>query len=197
MENENSTVMPQGPVGKPGRKMGVARLVGTVCAVLLVVCLFLPLFTGTEWYLDYLDGYPDDYVDESLGLKVHETASVSPVDYGRIYGRIFDGVDGAIYIGVTAFLAGAALLTLLFAALNKPIGALLFDILAFAAFRLMVYDLDERGVVPSRNWDWGVDYYLLHIVTAAIAVAAVWMLVVKIKAKRAAKAARIDPQQTA
>ncbi len=162
----------------------LSRLVGVICAVVTVACLFLPLFVGTEDYLDYLDYYPEDYVDERTGINVHETASVSPVDYGRLYGRIFDGAEAAVYIGLTAFLAGAAVLTLLFAALNKPVAMMIFDILTFTAMRIMVYDLDGRGVCPGAHWQWGISFYLLHIFTVLALAAAIWMLVTKIRSKR-------------
>lgn len=171
---------------KPGRKKtrNLSRLFGTICALLLVVCLFLPLFVVTDEYADYLDSYPADYVDETVGLNIHELASVSAVDYGRIYGRIFDGVEGTLYIVITAVLAAAALLTLLFAALNKPVGAIIFDAISYAVFRLMVYDLTDRGVLPGSRWEWSIGYYLLNVVPALMLVIAVWMLVVKLRRKK-------------
>ena len=130
------------------------------------------------------DGYPADYVDESIGLNIHELASVSAVDYGRIYGRIFAGVEGALYIALTVTLAVAALLTLLFAALNKPIGAIVFDVISFAVYHVMVYDLIDRGVLPDSRWKWSISYYLLNIVPVMMLAIAIWMLAVKRRRKK-------------
>ena len=171
---------------RPGGKKTaeLPRLFGTICALFLVVCLFLPLFVVTEEYAEYLDSYPADYVDESIGLNIHELASVSAVDYGRIYGRIFAGVEGTLYIALTVTLAVAALLTLLFAALNKPIGAIVFDVISFAVYHVMVYDLIDRGVLPDSRWKWSVSYYLLNIVPVMMLAIAIWMLAVKRRRKK-------------
>ncbi len=171
---------------KPGRHKSVnlSRLLGTICALLLAACLLLPLFVVKDDYADYLDSYPAGYVDETTGLNIHELASVSAVDYGRIYGRIFDGVEGTVYIVISAALAAAALLTLLFAALNMPIGVILFDGISFAIFRLMVYDLIDRGVLPDSRWEWSIGYYLLNVVPIIILAVAVWMFAVKRRQKK-------------
>ena len=53
---------------------------------------------------------------------------------------------------------------------------------------LINWDFEDRGVVPSSLYDWGVAKWV-YIAAAAIAIAgAVWLLVVKVKEKRALKA---------
>ena len=60
-----------------------------------------------------------------------------------------------------------------------------FDALVFGIFSLQNADYASRGVVPSTNYDWGIAYYLVFVVLAVAALAAVWLIVEKRRAKKA------------
>ena len=63
-------------------------------------------------------------------------------------------------------------------------------VLALAASRLLVWDFTDRGVLPSSTHDWGVAPTIYVAAALLLVVAAIWLFMVKRKAK-AANAAQV------
>lgn len=77
-----------------------------------------------------------------------------------------------------------SLITLLFVVLKKPIGIIIFNIFIFIAFYMMVWDLNDHGVLKRSLNHWSISYYLYFIAIIVVLAGAIWMLVSKIKMKK-------------
>ena len=120
MENEtNQTPSPSPSQTFPGEiKQRAAaipkfpRLAGVLCAVLMVLGLFLPLFSASEDLAEYFHALSEDYVEETLGLSADQLEENSPLEYGKLYSTFYedeyDGAASALYIGLTAVLAAVS-----------------------------------------------------------------------------------------
>jgi len=71
---------------------------------------------------------------------------------------------------------------------KKPIGIIIFDLLALGAFKITCFDFEDRGVVPSNSYDWGIVSWLAYVIGVVIFAGAVWLFIEKRKAKKLAKA---------
>ena len=124
---------------------------------------------------------------QGFDLTADQMTNMSLVDFARAYLALaehsYQQLSG-IYMGLVVAMAAAALLMALCFAKKRPIGALVFDALAFGIFGLQNADYASRGVVPSANYDWGIAYYLVFAVLAVAALAAIWLFVEKRRAKK-------------
>lgn len=71
--------------------------------------------------------------------------------------------EAVICITLMAAIAVASLLVLLFGLLKKPIAAIVFSVLATVAFYALRWDFDDRGVLPSSQYRYGIAEYLYPI----------------------------------
>ena len=169
------------------RKRSIPAIVGIVCAALMVAALFLPYATATSDGAAYLRNHSSQSVMQGFDLTADQMTNMSLVDFARAYLALaehgYQQLSG-IYMGLVVAMAAAALLMALCFAKRRPIGVLVFDVLVFGVFSLQNADYASRGVVPSANYDWGVAYYLVFVVLAVAALAAVWLLVEKKRAKK-------------
>lgn len=62
-----------------------------------------------------------------------------------------------------SFFAVLSILTLLFAMWHKPLCTGLFSVLSFALFRVMQWDLHDRGIIPNDLYSWGMAQYFCYI----------------------------------
>lgn len=166
----------------------IPAIVGIVCAVMVVVALFLPYATATSDGAAYLRNHSGQSVMQGFDLTADQMTNMSLVDFARAYLALaehsYQQLSG-IYMGLVVAMAAAALLMALCFAKKRPIGALAFDALAFGFFGLQNSDYASRGVVPSANYDWGIAYYVLFAVLAVAALAAIWLFVEKKRVKKA------------
>ena len=166
-------------------------IVSALGAFLLVVAFFLPYATGTDEYKERIAANIDGVSIESIGMTNADAADASMMEYTRVY--MSAEMLGAsefylIYVPLMAGLFVCALLALLFSVLRKPIPVMVFSVFTLGLSLLINWDFEDRGVVPSSLYDWGVAKWV-YIAAAAIAIAgAVWLFVVKVKEKRALKA---------
>lgn len=169
-------------------KKSIPVIVGIVCSVLIVVALFLPYATATPDGAAYLENHSGQSVMQGFDLTADQMTNMSLVDFARAYSALaehsYQQLSG-IYMGLVVAMAAAALLMALCFAKRRPIGALVFDVLAFGIFSLQNADYASRGVVPSANYDWGIAYYLVFAALAVAALAAIWLFVEKRRAKKA------------
>ena len=169
-------------------KKSIPVIVGIVCAALMVAALFLPYATATSDGAAYLENHSSQSVMQGFDLTTDQMKNMSLVDFARAYLALaehsYQQLSG-IYMGLVVAMGAAALLMALCFAKRRPIGALVSDVLAFGIFSLQNADYASRGVVPSANYDWGIAYYLVFVVLAVAALAAVWLFVEKKRAKKA------------
>lgn len=170
-----------------GKKL-IPVIVGIVCAVLMVVALFLPYATATSEGAAYLENHSGQSVMQGFDLTTDQMTNMSLVDFARAYLALaehsYQQLSG-IYMGLVVAMAAAALLMALCFAKKRPIGAFVFDALTFGIFSLQNADYASRGVVPSTNYDWGIAYYLVFAALAVAALAAIWLFAEKKQAKKA------------
>ena len=80
-----------------------------------------------------------------------------------------------------------ALLTVFLSLIKKPIGIIVSDILALIAFKIIHFDFEDRGVIPSSSYNWGITNYLTYIIGIITIIGAVWMFIEKKKNKELAE----------
>lgn len=169
-------------------KKSIPVMVGIVCAALMVVALFLPYATVTSEGVAYLENHFGQSVMQGFDLTTDQMTNMSLVDFACAYLALVEHSYqqlSCIYMGLVVAMGSAALLMALCFAKKRPIGALVFDVLVFGIFSLQNADYASRGVVPSANYDWGITYYLVFAALAVAALAAVWLIVEKRRAKKA------------
>ncbi|MBM6676126.1 hypothetical protein H6A07_05155 [Olsenella uli] len=159
----------------------VAVVAGVVAAILLVAAFFLPYASATEEYraaLGMLSQNP-------FGLENGELADVSLFEYVRIYLNAASETFAAVYVPLTVAPAVLGVLTVFFAALRKPIPSIAFSVLTVAVTFLLNWDFEDRGVIPSDSYDWGIAKWVYLVAGVAVIACAVWQIVLRRKAKRA------------
>lgn len=158
-------------------------------AVLLVAAFFLPYAAGTPEFREGLASMPVNPYSETLGMSNEELADISLFEYARIYGASGElGMGDAfamIYLPLTAAEGVMGVLTLLFAALRKPIPVIVFSALTVALTFLLNWDFEDRGVIPSSSYDWGVARWAYLVAGIAAIALAIWQIVLRRQLKRA------------
>ncbi len=163
----------------------VISLVGVLA---LVLAFFLPYATAIDDYRDHLENYPDSMYLEEIEMTNEGALDISMLEYARIYAATADmGVAEAVSITCVVLIALVGLFTLLtalFSVLKKAIPLFIFNALAFGVFRLLTWDFEDRGVLLSYRYDYGVAYYLYYIGAFVVLMGAVYLFVVKVKRKK-------------
>ena len=166
---------------KNGQMRTIAVVTTIVAALLLVAAFFLPYASATEDYRAALGQLSQN----PFGLENGDLADVSLFEYARIYLNAAPEAFAAVYVPLTVAPAVLGVLTLLFAALRKPIPAIVFSALTVAVTLLLNWDFEDRGVIPSSTYDWGIAKWVYLVAGVAVIACAVWQLVLRRKAKRA------------
>lgn len=166
----------------------LATIIG---AFLLLITLVLPFASANEDYKERLMSYPDAVYSEEADMTNEDAVNISLVEFikidsAAIEAEISEGTAIANMVVIIAFIVFAAL-TLLFSILKKPIPLIIFDVISFAVMQLLKFDFEDRGVIPSSSYDWGIAHIICYIGIAVVAVGAILLLIAKIKSKRSAK----------
>ena len=111
--------------------------------------------------------------------------SYSLIQYVEPYQTYMGEAAGTVFIILIAVLDLFSLLTALFGGLRKPIPVIIFDVLAFAPFLFLRADFGARGF-PNSSIGFSVGYWLFYVGAVLALGGAVWMIVVKAQAKKAA-----------
>ncbi|MDE5576066.1 MAG: hypothetical protein K2J11_01590 [Oscillospiraceae bacterium] len=169
-------------------------LIIALCGVImLIAAFFLPYAAADSEYKEWLVDHADGMYAEEIGMTNSDAIGISPFEFLRIYIYGASNYSGSnqtisvICIVMIGLIAGFTLLCTLFAALRKPIPLIVFDILTLAVLLLMNYDFESRGVISNGRYDWGIASYLYFIGFTVTFVGAVWLLIIKIKAKKSSK----------
>ena len=161
----------------------IAAVVSIVAAALLVAAFFLPYAAGTQEYRESLDSMSANPYEETLGMSNDDLADVSLFEYARIYGASGElGMPeefALVYVPITVAAVVLGGLTLLFAALRKPIPSIVFSVLTVALTLFLNWDFEDRGVIPSDTYDWGIARWVYLVAGVAVVACAVWQIVLR------------------
>ena len=70
---------------------------------------------------------------------------------------------------------------------KKPVPLIIFNLLALGAFSLLMWDMGDRKVLPSSQYNFGIAHILYYICFTALLAGGIWLLVGKISDKRNGK----------
>ena len=167
----------------------IAVVVSIVAAALLVAAFFLPYAAGSQEFRDGLSSMSLNPYSETLGMSNQDLADISLFEYVRIYSSSGElGMSEAfsmLYTALTAAAGVLGVLTLLFALVRKPIPVVVFSVLTVALSLLLSWDFEDRGVIPSTIYDWGVARWVYLAAGVAAVALAIWQIVLRKQSKRA------------
>lgn len=155
------------------------RLITLTASLFLFIMLFLPFATATKEYEEYLLERPNVMHTEEIGMTNSEAARLSLVDYVRVYSVAFDmGYEKEqciVGIALIALYMLFSLLAVILSLCNKPIGIIVFDLLAMLFLWLNHFDFKSRGVLPSSTYNWGVVNYITYLIGGIVLWGAIWL----------------------
>ena len=170
-----------------GQMRTITSVATIVAALLLVVAFFLPYASGTQEFREGLSSMSANPYSETLGMSNEDLADISLFEYVRIYGASGELGMGdafaAVYVPLTVAPAVLSVLTLLFAVLRKPIPSIIFSVLTVALTFLLNWDFEDRGVIPSSNYDWGIARWVYLVAGIAVIACAAWQIVLRKQAR--------------
>lgn len=154
----------------------------------MVSAIFMPYSKAIDDFAEKLEDESDAVVYEDPEITAGEIINVSMFEYAKIYLTAGEDIWGDSYHGIfyasfVALIGLFALLTVLLSLLKKPVGVIVFDILAFIVFLMQNWDYSDRGVVPSSNYDWGTGYYIFFVAAAIVFIGAIWFKISRAKSK--------------
>lgn len=164
----------------------IARIVMIVAAVCLVGAFFLPWASANSEYREGAEAMPDIMFYEPTNLTAADAADLSLMEYAQVYGSM-SGTGFELYMYIMYGLAAISVLVLVFAAFGKSIPSGIFAVLSLVLCRILVWDLESRGVLPNSTHEWGIAPNIYLVATIVLVAAAIWLLVVKHKAKAEGK----------
>ena len=148
-------------------------------AVLLLLSMLLPYASARDDYREYLLDHKDEMNIEEVDMTNSDAVHISLKEFIRIYLETAkEGIQretGIATVTVIAVYGVFALLTLLLAVLKKPVGTVIFDLLAMAAFGVIRFDFKDRRVLPSDLYGWGITNVLVYAAGVLVLVGAVWL----------------------
>lgn len=166
----------------------LSKLISFIGSLLLVFTLWLPFVSATDLYKDYLTRYPDIMYYEPIDMKNQEAVHISLVEFAKIYYTSFENGQSK-EISITCFviictLASCIVLTLLFCLFSKPIIIGIFNSLSLCVFQLLKFDFEDRGVIPTKQYDWGMAQYIAYLGIILVFIGGIWMFLLKRNEKR-------------
>lgn len=174
-------------------------LITIIGAILMLLMLLLPYASATDDYEERLMKYEDEMYVEEIGMTNADAVNISLLEFVRMYSEAASqGMHKEISIAdivIISIFAGCAILTLLMTLIKKPIGIIIFDLLTMGAFKIICFDFEDRGVIPSSSFDWGMVYYLVYVIGVIIITGAIWLFIEKRKAKKLVKSEQIATVQ--
>ena len=172
------------------RRTETPRRVILIAVLVMLVSVFLPYAAATGDWAAWLGRMPGgEVIDEAFGVTAREMAHLSVWDFTRIYGTFsqelwHDTVTGTIYAVLFGAIVGLPLIAGLFALGRRPVGVLIFALLAFGASRVQDWDYTVRGVILDGRYTWGIAHYLYPAAAAAAGIGAVWLWREKRRARK-------------
>ena len=168
-------------------KLKLPFIVALAGVLILVIGMFLPYITAVGEMGEYIEKYPDRIEIKDLELTASDLKDIPVISVSQIITGIYGEDDGAIANVIVMVFGGFLSLTALFVILKKPIAVMIFDLLSYGVFAFLSAYMKEDFIDPDK-YAWGMGYTIIQVAIAVILVAAIWMLVKKIIAKRELKA---------
>ena len=168
-------------------KLKLQFIVALIGVLVLVVGMFLPYITAVGDMGEYIEKHPDRIEIKDLELTASDLKDIPVISVSQIITGIYGEDDGALANVIVFTFCGFVALTALFVIIKKPIAVMIFDLLAYGVFAFLSAYMKEDFIDPDK-YAWGIGYTVIQIAIALVFVAAIWMLVKKIIAKRELKA---------
>ena len=175
-------------IGK--RRTELPRRVILLAVLVMLVSVLLPYAAATGDWAAWLGRMPgSEVIDETLGMTAREAVHLSVWDFTRLYGTFSqeiwnDTVTGTIYAVLFGAIVGLPVIAGLFALGRRPVGVLVFALLALGASRVQDWDYTVRGVILGGRYTWGIAHYLYPAAAVAACIGAVWLWGRKRKARK-------------
>lgn len=174
MGEKNKSMTTSGQLGT------IATVLTIVFAALLVAAFFLPYASAVEEYRAVLGQLSEN----PFGVANEELADISLLEYVRIYLNEAPEAFVAVYVPLTVAPAVLGALTLLFSSLRKPVPAFVFSVVTLGVTSLLSWDFEDRGVLPSDTYDWGVARWVYLAAGVAVIACAIWQIVLRRQARK-------------
>lgn len=174
MGEKNKSMTTSGQLGT------IATVLTIVFAALLVAAFFLPYAFAVEEYRAVLGQLSEN----PFGVANEELADISLLEYVRIYLNAAPEAFVAVYVPLTVAPAVLGTLTLLFSSLRKPVPAIVFSVVTLGVTSLLSWDFEDRGVLPSDTYDWGVARWVYLASGVAVIACAIWQIVLRRQARK-------------
>ena len=139
-----------------------------VGAVAMAVSFFLPFASAKGDYAEYLKQYGDRVYTAEAGLHNKDVVGLSLLTFLRIY---IAGIQSGKLLG------GMYLEAVICITLMAVIAAIVFSVLAVVAFYALRWDFDDRGVLPSSQYGYGIAEYIYPISFVVVVAGAIWFMV--------------------
>lgn len=174
MGEKNKSMTTSGQLGT------IATVLTIVFAAMLVAAFFLPYASAVEEYRAVLGQLSEN----PFGVANEELADISLLEYVRIYLNAAPEAFVAVYVPLTVAPAVLGALTLLFSSLRKPVPAIVFSVVTLGVTSLLSWDFEDRGVLPSDTYDWGVARWVYLAAGVAVIACAIWQIVLRRQARK-------------
>lgn len=169
------------------KKLQTPFIVGLVGVLILAIALFLPYLTAVGEMAEYIKHNPDRVEFASLNLTAGDLANVPIISVSKLITGVYGENDGQIANIIVLVFCGLSAFTAVFVVVKKPIAVMIFDLLAGGTFFFLT-SLMKDDFIDADKYARGIGYYAILIAAVGIFASAVWMLVIKIAAKKQLKA---------
>ena len=173
------------------KSLTIPFVVALVGVLLMIITMFLPYLSATDEMKSLITIAGDSAISSDSSLTANDLLDISMVEYAGMAigeGESFGGSEEAIIcLAVVIVIAVFTLLTALFTLLKKPIVIIVFDVLALLVYLLQGLVFKESGAVGTGAYNFGFGYYVFFAAVAVTLAGAIWLLVVKVSNKKAAK----------
>ena len=197
---QQAYAQPAAPVAAPkGKlKLPVPALVALISAVVLLLSVFLPYMVANKAYSDMIGDYGNEIAIPGTDLTAKDLKEVSLSEFASIadaLAKVYPSGSGVELVSAMVWiLAGCAIAAGLFAFFKKPVGIIIFSVLAYGVSAIFEAGMKESGVLSASIYDYGLAHTLIPLAVLGCIVGAIWLIVEKNKAKKA-QVTFVYPQQ--
>lgn len=186
---------------KQKRRLLIPSLIALIGSLVLIATLFVPFASAPDEYRELLPFVPEEVLDEAevSDIQLIELIDVSLFDVGRILFKVgnlyWNQEEMIILMMFFSVYILPSLLTVLFAALRKPIATIIFCLSTFGVFITTFYHMHfgSSDLISDSEYQWSYAPYVCCVGAALVLVGAIILLVLKRKNKKELKA--LDQQQ--
>lgn len=162
----------------------ISFIIALIGSLLIVANIFLPFVSATEDFGAVLEKAGDEVVNTVTDMTAEDAISVSLMEYSDAFAR----EDSEVTLDMVLLIAFAlfGVLAVIFTFIKKPIPVIIFSILSFIPYYLFNFDVNDRNILESSTYETSIAYYLIPIAIVIAIGGAIFMFIVKRKAKNAA-----------